>query len=223
VVPAIFHSIVRNRPEAHEQELSFEIACVLFATYLLHLTFSLRTHKHLYAGVPAAHGASGTAGAGHAVNGVWSRRLSVLVLLGATAAVALLSEFLVGAIEHTARVFGMTEVFVGVILVAVIGNAAEHSTAVLVATKNQMDLAVNIAVGSSIQVALFVAPILVFASYLFGRPMDLRFTTFEVVAVAISVASLSLIALDGESNWLEGVHLLAVYLILAMAFYFLPG
>jgi Ca2+:H+ antiporter len=117
----------------------------------------------------------------------------------------------------------MTEVFVGVILVAIIGNAAEHSTAVLVAGKNQMDLAVNIAVGSSIQIALFVAPVLVFASYLFGAPMDLRFTLFEVLAVALSVGILALICMDGESNWLEGVQLLAVYVILALAFYFLPA
>ena len=133
-----------------------------------------------------------------------------------------MSEFLVGAVEQTARVFGMTEVFVGVILVAVIGNAAEHSTAVLAARKNHMDLAMNIAVGSSTQIALFVAPVLVFASYAFGKPMNLHFTNFEVLAVAVSVGSLSLISADGESNWLEGVQLLAVYLILAVAFYFLP-
>jgi Ca2+:H+ antiporter len=133
-----------------------------------------------------------------------------------------MSEFLVGAVEHTARTLGMTDVFVGVILVAIIGNAAEHSTAVLMALKNQMDLAINIAVGSSIQIALFVAPILVFAGYLFGQPMNLLFTIFEVVSVAISVGVVSLISMDGESNWMEGVQLVAVYIILALAFYFLP-
>jgi Ca2+:H+ antiporter len=118
---------------------------------------------------------------------------------------------------------GLTEVFVGVILVAIIGNAAEHSTAVLMAMKNKMDLALNIAIGSSIQIALFVAPVLVFASYaLSARRMDLLFTSLEVVAVAVSVAVVALIAQDGESNWMEGVLLLAVYTILGLAFFFLP-
>jgi Ca2+:H+ antiporter len=216
LVPAIFHFIVGGRQAAQEQELSLEIAIVLFVTYLLSLVFALRTHKHLYAGKRshADDEALGVAG--------WSKTRSLLVLLTATALVALVSEFLVGAVEHTARAWGMTEVFVGVILVAIIGNAAEHSSAVLVAAKNQMDLAMNIAIGSSIQVALFVAPVLVFVSYLFGQPMDLIFTTFEVVAVAVTVGIVNLIALDGESNWMEGVQLLAVYVILGLAFYFLP-
>jgi Ca2+:H+ antiporter len=114
-------------------------------------------------------------------------------------------------------------VFVGVIVVATIGNAAEHSTAVWMAVRNQMDLALNIAIGSSIQIALFVAPLLVFVSYLMGRaPMDLRFTPFEVVSVTIAVAAVGLVAQDGESNWLEGALLVAVYVILGLAFYFLP-
>jgi Ca2+:H+ antiporter len=116
----------------------------------------------------------------------------------------------------------MSDVFIGVIVVAIIGNAAEHSTAVLVAMKNQVDLALNIAIGSSIQIALFVAPVLVFLSYALGRPMDLLFTNLEVIAVGISVWSLSLVAQDGESNWMEGVLLLAVYIILAVAFFFMP-
>jgi Ca2+:H+ antiporter len=216
VVPAIFHLIVGTNQAAREQELSLEIAVVLFITYLLSLIFTLRTHKHLYVGEPTHAGdeALGVVG--------WSKTKSVVVLLMATALVALMSEFLVGAVEHTAEAFGMTEVFVGVILVAIIGNAAEHSTAVLMAAKNQMDLAINIAIGSSIQIALFVAPALVFVSYLFGRPMDLLFTTFEVVSVALTVGIVSLIAMDGESNWMEGVQLLAVYVILGIAFYFLP-
>jgi len=114
-------------------------------------------------------------------------------------------------------------VFVGVIVVATVGNAAEHSTAVLVAMKNQMDLAFHIAIGSSIQIALFVAPLLVFLSRLMpAGPMDLRFTPFEVLAVVIAVGVLSMVAQDGESNWLEGALLLAVYVILGIAFYFLP-
>jgi Ca2+:H+ antiporter len=217
VVPAIFHFIVRGHPEAHEQELSLEIAVVLFITYILSLLFALKTHRHLYAGEEPGHGgdeALGTTG--------WSQGKSVTVLLVATALVALMSEFLVGAVEHTAHTLGLTDVFVGVILVAIIGNAAEHSTAVLMAAKNQMDLALNIAIGSSIQVALFVAPVLVFVSYLFGQPMDLLFTTFEVVAIVLTVGVVSLVSMDGESNWMEGVQLLAVYVILGIAFYFLP-
>ena len=187
-------------------------------TYVLSLVFTLRTHKHLYAG---GHGeeadeAIGTQG--------WSTGKSLLVLLIATAFVALMSEFLVGAVEATAKSFGMTEVFVGVILVAIIGNAAEHSTAVLMAIKNKMDIAINIAVGSSIQIALFVAPVMVFLSYVIGpQPMDLIFTSFEVLAITLSVAIMALISQDGESNWMEGVQLLAVYAILGIAFYFLPA
>jgi len=139
------------------------------------------------------------------------------------AGIAWMSEALVGAIEPTARAIGLTEVFVGVIVVAVIGNAAEHSTAVLVARKNRMDLAIGIAVGSSIQIALFVAPVLVLASYFLGpAPMDLVFTPAEVLAVVLAVAITGQIAGDGESNWLEGVQLLAVYLIVALVFFFLP-
>jgi Ca2+:H+ antiporter len=218
VVPAIFHFIVEGGPAVSEQDLSLEIAVILMITYVLSLVFTLRTHKHLYAG---GHGddaddAIGTEG--------WSTRKSLLVLLIATAFVALMSEFLVGAVEATAKSFGMTEVFVGVILVAIIGNAAEHSTAVLMSIKNKMDIAINIAVGSSIQIALFVAPVMVFLSYWIGpQPMDLIFTNFEVLAITLSVAIMALISQDGESNWMEGVQLLAVYAILGIAFYFLPA
>ncbi len=217
VVPAVFHLVASGRSAAHELHLSTEIAIVLFATYVLSLVFTLRTHSHLYTRqhAPEDQEAAGTA---H-----WSRRTAVMVLVAATIGVALMSELLVGSVEHAAESLGMSDLFVGVILVAIIGNAAEHSTAVLVARKNRMDLAVNIAVGSSLQVALFVAPVLVFASYLLGPgPMDLLFTSFEVLAVVVSVLILQLIASDGESNWMEGVQLLAVYLILALAFYFLP-
>jgi Ca2+:H+ antiporter len=126
-------------------------------------------------------------------------------------------------VEETSHLLGLTEVFVGVIVVAIIGNAAEHSTAVLVAMKDKMDLAMNIAIGSSIQVALFVAPVLVFASYFMPYgPMDLRFTAFEVLAVAIAVLVVNMVAQDGESNWLEGALMLAVYAVLGLAFFFLP-
>jgi Ca2+:H+ antiporter len=189
-------------------------------TYVLSLIFTLKTHKHLYAG---GHGDDDEVDEAMGTQG-WSTRKSLLVLLVATVFVALMSEFLVGAVEATAKSFGMTEVFVGVILVAIIGNAAEHSTAVLMAIKNKMDIAINIAVGSSIQIALFVAPVMVFLSYVIGpQPMDLIFTNFEVLAITLSVAIMALISQDGESNWMEGVQLLAVYAILGIAFYFLPA
>ena len=153
----------------------------------------------------------------------WPAGIAFLVLLASAALVGVMSELLVGATEEAAHTFGMSEVFVGVILVALVGNAAEHSTAVLMAMKNKMDLSINIAVGSSIQIALFVAPLLVFLSYFIGpQPMDLLFTTFEVVAVAVSVLVIANIAQDGESHWMEGLQLLAVYVILGIAFFFLP-
>ena len=218
VVPAIFHLVVGNSVALSERTLSVEISVVLILTYVLSLVFSLRTHKHLYVGDAGPHGAALTPGAKS------STGKSVALLLAATAGVALMSEMLVGAVEETAEQFGMNEVFVGVILVALIGNAAEHSSAILMAAKNKMDTAITIAVGSSIQVALFVAPVLVFLSYFIApEPMDLRFTTLEVVAVGISVWIMSLIAQDGESHWMEGVQLLAVYAILALAFFWLPS
>jgi Ca2+:H+ antiporter len=215
VVPALFHYTASGRGVAVERELSLEIAVILFVIYILNLVFSLKTHHHLF---------SGEANVMHeAGEKAWSRNRAVGVLTGVTVAVAMMSEVLVGAIEPAARQLGFTQVFVGVILVALVGNAAEHSTAVLVAMKNKMDLALGIAVGSSLQIALFVAPVLVFASYLFGQPLDLIFTPFEVASVTIAVLAVGYVSSDGESNWMEGVMLLGVYLILAIAFYFLPG
>jgi Ca2+:H+ antiporter len=215
VIPAIFHMVVPATAGSAERTLSVEIAVVLIITYILSLVFTLRTHKHLYVGEAGPHTDE--------LMPTTSTGKSIGLLLAATAGVAVMSELLVGAVEETAQVFGMNEVFVGVILVALIGNAAEHSSAILMASKNKMDAAITIAVGSSIQVALFVAPVLVFLSYFIApQPMDLRFTTLEVVAVGISVWIMPIIAQDGESHWMEGVQLLAVYAILALAFYWLP-
>jgi Ca2+:H+ antiporter len=141
----------------------------------------------------------------------------------ATALIAWISEILVGSVQHAAESFGMTSLFVGVIVVAVVGNAAEHSSAITVALKNRMDLSMGIAVGSSLQIALFVAPLLVLLSYVIGpRPMDLVFTPMEVLAVGLAILITEQISGDGESHWLEGVQLLAVYIILGMVFYFMP-
>jgi Ca2+:H+ antiporter len=217
VVPAIFHILVRGTPGAHEQEVSLEIAVVLFLTYLLSLIFTLHTHSHLYTGEVPATSAS------HPVHPVVPARRSITMLVLATVGIAVMAELLVGAAEVTAHALGWSDVFVGVILVAVIGNAAEHSTAVLMALKNKMDVAVNIAVGSSIQVALFVAPLLLFLSYVIApSPMNLIFTPLEVLAVVLAVGIIALIADDGETHWMEGVQLLAVYIILGIAFFYIP-
>jgi len=223
VVPAIFHIVVAGGPVAvPEGALSVEISVVLLITYVLSLYFSLRTHAHLYVGEAGLHDEDDTGPDGVVHRPSTGR--SVALLLAATVGVAVMSELLVGAVEETARQFGMNDVFVGVILVALIGNAAEHSSAILLAGRNKMDAVITIAVGSSIQVALFVAPVLVLLSYLIApTPMDLRFTGFEVVAVGISVWIMSLVAQDGESHWMEGVQLLAVYAILALAFFWLPA
>lgn len=224
VVPAIFHAVADVSP-ATEFTLSRDIAIVLMATYLLSLVFSLRTHSHLYRGGAEAAPGHAAEADGVPVNARGGTARGALILLLVSAAlVGLMSEMLVGAIDAASKDLGMSEVFVGVILVALVGNAAEHSTAVLMAIRNKMDLAVNIAVGSSIQIALFVAPLLVFLSYFVGpTPMDLVFTPFEVVAVGLSVGIMTLISLDGESHWMEGVQLLAVYIMLAMGFWFLPA
>mgnify|MGYP001562829484 CR=1 FL=1 len=215
VVPALFHYTAAASGAAVEAELSLEIAVVLFAIYLLNLLFSLKTHRHLFAGEGVEAEDMGER--------PWSRKRSVAVLAGVTIAIALLSETLVGAVEVAAHRLGLTEVFIGVIVVALIGNAAEHSTAVLVARKNHMDLALGITIGSSLQIALFVAPMLVFVSYLIGTPLDLIFTPFEVAAVTMSALIVGFVAMDGESHWMEGVMLIGVYVILGIAFYFLPG
>lgn len=215
LVPAVFHWVSQAHGEAASpRQLSLDICIVLAITYVLSLFFQLKTHQHLFA-AETEH---------EPPDAEWGIGKSILVLLLATVGVAVMSELLVGSVQATAKAWGMTEVFVGVVLVAIVGNAAEHSTAVLVAMKDKMDLAMNIAVGSGIQVALFIAPVLVFLSYAVGpHPMNLEFTPFEVLAVMMSVIVINLVAYDGESHWMEGVMLLAVYVILGMAFYFLPG
>jgi Ca2+:H+ antiporter len=224
VVPALFHlsvefAVFRGQVDtvtgiALEHEVSLLISLVLFAAYLLSLVFSLRTHRQYYMGELTDEGEH---------RGPVNIFRAVASLLVATVLVTWMSELLVGAVEEASHALGFTEVFVGVIVVAIIGNAAEHSTAVLAAMKNKMDLALNIAVGSSTQVALFVAPVLVFASYLMPHgPMDLMFTLFEVLAVALAVGIVNVASQDGETNWLEGALLLAVYAVIGIAFFFLP-
>lgn len=219
IIPAIFHHLAPGHAQS-EQSLSVEISCVLLIVYALSLLFSLRTHKQLFSGA-ATDQEDGDLH--HLDEPEWSTKKSVTVLLIATAGVAWIAEILVASVEHAAHAFGMSNIFVGVIVVAIVGNAAEHSTAVLVAMKNRMDLSLGIAIGSSIQIALFAAPFLVLMSYLIApEPMDLVFTPAEVLAVTLSVWIVGQVAGDGKSNWFEGIQLLSVYAMLAMIFYFLP-
>ncbi len=224
VIPSLLH-LLRDGAEsgaaagagAGSGSLSLEISVVLIVCYILSLVFALRTHAELYQGTAHADGERHAAAA-------WSKGKSFAVLVGAAALVGWMSEILVGGAEEAAHALGMTEVFVGVIVVALVGNAAEHSTAVLVALRNKMDLSIQIAVGSSLQIALFIAPLLVFLSYAIGpAPMDLVFSPLEVVAVAVSVLVVGQIADDGQTHWMEGVLLLAVYVVLGFAFFNLPG
>jgi Ca2+:H+ antiporter len=194
------------------EQLSVAVAVVLIATYLAGLLFSLRTHRDLFN--PDEEGDEEAAFG-------WSVRRSVTMLAIAGVAVGLMSEILVGSISEASESIGLSEFFIGVIVVAIVGNAAEHWVAVLVAYKNKMNLAVNIAIGSSAQVALFVAPVLVFASFVIGpEPMPLVFNGFELGAVVIAVLIANYVTHEGESTWFEGVQLLAVYAVLGLAFFF---
>jgi len=217
LIPDLF---IHLAPEAHGmvQALSREVAVLLLVAYTLSLVFSLRTHKHLYVGEPAA--AALTTEPEHQV---WSIRKALSILLIATGAIGVLAEVMIGSVDEAAQSFGFSDVFVGVIVVAIVGNAAEHSTAVVAAWNNRMDLSMGIAIGSSIQIALFVAPVLALLSHALGTPMALVFTPAEIAAMGISVWIVHQISGDGQSNWLEGVMLLLVYALLAILFFHLPG
>ena len=143
--------------------------------------------------------------------------------IGTAKVMAVVAEGLVHAVSEAGKALGMNEVFLGFVVLAIVGNAAEHSTAVLLAVRNQMDTALNISMQSSVQIALFVTPLLVFLSYPLGHPLDLLFTPFEMLAVGLRVAIFAYLVMDGETNWYEGIQLLAVYAIIAVALYFLPA
>jgi Ca2+:H+ antiporter len=222
VMPAIFELVEgQGLPSVNAErvdygstveQLSVAVAVVLAGTYLAGLLFSLRTHRDIFN--PPDEGTEETTFG-------WSARRAVLMLAIAGVAVGVMSEVLVGSIAEASATVGLSEFFIGVIVVAIVGNAAEHWVAVLVAYKNKMNLAVNIAIGSSAQVALFVAPILVFASFVIGpEPMALVFNGFEVGALLFAVLIANYVTHEGESTWFEGVQLLAVYLILGLAFGF---
>ena len=216
VIPAIYASVTHHREHEHVEAISLDISVVLILTYVASLLFSLWTHEQLFA-PPADAGAS----ASDAGEKPWSLARSLGVLLVSAVLIGFVSEFLVGAIHAAGESLGLGKVFMGVVVIAVIGNAAEHSTAVLMAAKNKMDLAFGIAMGSSMQIALFVAPVLVIAGHAMGRPLGLEFTLLEVAGVMLSVMAVAHLASDGRTNWFEGVQLLAIYTILAVAFFYI--
>jgi Ca2+:H+ antiporter len=224
IVPTLYFYLLHagDRPspdELHNIEyLSEEIAVILAVVYALSIVFSLR-HTYAEGDILAA-----PAVAHVPAEKLWGTWTALLVLLAATAGVAVLSEWLVDTVGPAGQALGLNAVFIGVIVVAAVGNAAEHSSAVWMALKGRMELAMQIAVGSSTQVALFVAPVLVFASMAINpaQPLDLHFTPLEVAALLLSVAVIALVCHDGESHWMEGAMLLALYVIFALAFYHLP-
>lgn len=210
-VPAFFtHTINANLLNTRYEGLSLVVAIVMFILYILSLIFSFFTHKDLYA--------TTTEEEGH--ESKWSLKKSIAILIIATVIIAIESEFLVGGIEDITSKLGLSEFFVGIILIPIIGNAAEHSTAITMALKNKMDVAIEIALGSSLQIILFVAPVLIFLSLLF-TPMSIIFNPFELVSLIASVIIANKVASDGQSNWLEGAQLMAVYFIIAAGFFIL--
>lgn len=220
VVPALLHTTRPDLPEPTFYRLSVAISVVLLVLYVASLVFQLRTHPHIW----ATEGEAGQeAGEEHPEEAPeLSVRRAVLLLIGATVGVAVVSEYLIHALEGATHAFGFTATFTGVVVLAIVGNAAEHSTAVLMALKGQMNLSVTVAMESSKQIALFVAPVLVILSSALGSPMSLEFTVIEIAAIVVAVMSATLLVLDGRTHWLEGAMLVGVYAILGCAFYFTP-
>lgn len=214
-IPAVFlntHSIT----ESETKTLSLIVAGILIVAYIAWLGFSMITHKNYLADVSDDNDQDALP---HEHGPIWSKKRSILYLVVATVMVAFVSEWLVGVLEPISHEYGLSELFIGAFLVAIIGNAAEHSAAIMLAMKNKIGAAVEIAVGSSLQIALFVAPVLVFISFFLGDTMDLVFTTLELVAIGVAVFIARSITQDGASNWYEGLLLLAVYVILGVSFF----
>ena len=208
-IPALFtHTVDTKLLNTRYEGLSIFVAVVMIIIYALSLFFSFSTHKHIYNNNDEEHGGTPK----------WSLKKAILVLVLSTVFIAIESEFLVNGIEPLTEKLGWSEFFVGIILIPIIGNAAEHTTAIVMARKDKMDVALEIAIGSSLQIILFVAPVLIFIS-LFFKPMSIVFNQFELIALIASVIIANRVSHDGESNWLEGVQLLAVYLIIAASFF----
>ncbi|WP_442485621.1 calcium/proton exchanger [Aeoliella sp. SH292] len=217
ILPAAFRLAMGEQHTPELASISLWISVVLIAVYAANMTFTLLAQPKAVAdeasSIKTAHPSK-----------LWSIHRAVLTLCGTTIGIAWMSEILVKAIEPASERLGINDMFVGVFVVAVLGNAAEYATAVVAASKDRMELAISIAIGSSVQVALFVAPVLVLLSYVFGpTPMDLAFSGGLVLSITLAVWITGQLAGDGRSNWLRGVQLLAVYLILAIVFFFAPG
>jgi Ca2+:H+ antiporter len=223
VMPAVFNLALFGTLQHHDvklENISLWTSGVLIALYLLNMFFVFRTHR---ASFSAPHSAPHAAPQQQEEESPGTSRTQALISLGlATFLIAGMSEILVDQIAPVTKALGMTELFVGVIVVALVGNAAENSTAIIMARRNRMDVSMAIATGASTQIALFVAPVLVFLSVAIGHPMSLVFNGFEIAAIVLSVLIVEMISSDGETNWFEGAQLLAVYAIVAVAFYFVP-
>jgi Ca2+:H+ antiporter len=213
MIPALFfRSAIRAGKPGLIHQVSVGTSIVLLISYILGLVFAFKTHRQALAASEEAPDADAR----------WPMRRAIILLLVASALMAVVAEGLVDAVREAGRSWGMNEVFLGFVVLAIVGNAAEHSTAVTLAIRNQMDTALNISMQSSVQIALFVTPVLVFLSYPLGHPLDLLFTPFEILAGGLSVAIFGYLVMDGETNWYEGVQLLALYAIIAVAMFFLP-
>ena len=215
-VPSAFSRVFGpNEVIRQERLLNIGIAVLLLIAYGLYILFSLRTHTASFASVDTGHEAH------HEEQ--WSVARAVITLLAASVLAAWMSEILVGAAEETGKALGMSQLFIGIVFVAIVGGAAESGSAIAMARKNKMDLSVGIALGSSIQIALFVAPILVLASYFVApQPLELAFGRAEIGSLFIAVAIGSMVSGDGQSNWYKGVQLITVYAIIALMFYLMP-
>lgn len=211
-IPAIFVKTEQISVE-NTMTISIIVAAFLIISYLGWLFYSMFTHKNMLEDHTETK-------ADHGEEPAWSRNVSIMFLIVATVMVAFISEWLVHTLDTFSSRFGLSELFVGAFVVAIVGNAAEHSAAILLAMKNKMGAAVEIAVGSSLQIALFVAPVLVFVSLLFGKEMDLIFTTIEIAAIGVAAFIATSISRDGSTTWFEGKLLLIVYAILGVCFYF---
>jgi Ca2+:H+ antiporter len=195
-------------------EVSIGTAIILLITYIAGLWFTFRTHKHLLRG--GGHAADAHGGP------AWTTKRATLTLIAVSVLMAVVAEGLVGAVEEVGHAWGLNEVFLGVVVLAMIGNAAENSAAVGVARAERKDIARNKVTQASVQIALFVTPVLVLVSFPLGHPLDLLFSTFEILALSLAVAIVAYLVLNGESNWFEGAQLLALYTMIAVAIYFLP-
>lgn len=208
VIPAIFQQSSHNISFQTTQHLSELVAVFMFLLYVANLIFIFRTHSHLYSEEVGKY------------EGNWSVKKGVVVLTITTVLIAWLSEILVSSIKPALISLGWTQLFIGAVVIAIIGNAAEHTSAIIMASKNRMDLSLQIAIGSATQIALFVVPILVFTGLVIHQNMNLVFNGFELVAIVLAVMIANLVVIDGESNWVEGAQLLSAYAIIAVAFFF---